>query len=167
LVLGIPKGSSASAIRSAYARLALEHHPDKLQQQQQQQQQQQHLAGAATIDGEFDSRRLSSSSSSSFLEIQAAWESLREDPLLPTGSSAIPTSPLSIKRRSAAIAEVVTLEDFIYNQLRNDYTHQCRCGGESILLAREIEDVAKGEEAKTITLQCPSCSLSYKLETAK
>jgi len=166
LVLGIPKGSSASAIRSAYARLALEHHPDKLQQQQQQQQ---HLAGAATIDGEFDSRRLSSStsSSSSFLEIQAAWESLREDPLLTTGSSAIPTSPLSIKRRSAAIAEVVTLEDFVYNQLRNDYTHQCRCGGESILLAREIEDVAKGEEAKIITLQCPSCSLSYKVETAK
>ena len=164
MVLGIPKGSSASAIRSAYARLALEHHPDKLQQQQQQQQQQ-HLAGA-TIDGELDSRRLSSStSSSSILEIQAAWEALRDDPLLTTGSSAIPTSPLSIKRRSAAIAEVVTLEDFVYNQLRNDYTHQCRCGGESILLSRDIEDVAKG--AKIITLQCPSCSLSYKLENAK
>ena len=168
VVLGINRGSSAAVIRSAYARLVLEHHPDKIQQQQQQQQQY-HVTGII-ISEEGDTQLASNhtrTSSSTFLQIQAAYEALREDPMVLSGSFTSTVSPMSSKRRSAAIAEVLTQEDLVYNQTRNDYTHNCRCGGESVLLASDIEGLAKGGlTSKTILLQCPSCSLSYKVEAS-
>ena len=167
-ILGIPKGSSSSVIRAAYTRLIIQHHPDK-----QQQQQQQHLSGLS-ISNEFDSPQSSSSfssstSTSSFIEIQAAWEALRDDSMIITGSVGSNTSSSSLinqkqkQRRSVAILEEVSLENDLHSNSdkSSDYIYNCRCGGDCILQQSNIEKAKKNDEE--LTVQCPTCSLAYKV----
>ena len=144
-------------IRAAYTRLIIQHHPDK-----QQQQQQQHLSGL-TISNEFSLSEKDDSlqSTSSFLEIQAAWEALRDDSMIITGSDATSSTLIKQKqRRSVAILEKVSLDDLHINS-ENEYIYNCRCGGECILQQSDIEREKKNNEG--LTVQCPNCSLAYKV----
>ena len=155
-------------IRAAYTRLIIQHHPDKQQQpqQQQQQQQQKHLSGL-TISNELtisdDSLQSTLSLSSSFLEIQAAWEALRDDPMIISGSDATSSTFFKQKqRRSVAILETVSLDDLhSKSEKRDEYIYNCRCGGECLLQKKDIERAKKNNEG--LTVQCPNCSLAYKV----
>jgi hypothetical protein len=153
-------------IRAAYTRLIIQHHPDKQQQQQQQQQQQKHLSGL-TISNELtisdDSLQSTLSLSSSFLEIQAAWEALRDDPMIITGSDATSSTLIKQKqRRSVAILETVSLDDLHINSEKSDeFIYNCRCGGECLLQKNDIERAKNNNEG--LTVQCPNCSLAYKV----
>ena len=140
-MLGVPRGADAAAVRAAWVRLALQHHPDK----------------ASASPAEPDAR--AAGHGAAFLAVQAAWEQLRGGGDGGgggggggSGGCGLPTEQAG--HRTDIIAEEVPLDELRFDTQARLYVHRCRCGGESSLALAQLGS------ARVHVLGCPDCSLA-------
>jgi DnaJ-class molecular chaperone len=176
--LGVSSTSSFEEIKSSFYRLARLHHPDKVSQKQQQQQQQrltpnQRHEESTNSGDEVDTNDKFDPSASragahSFIEIQEAWEVLRD-------SSKRQEYDLCLKANrhhqqskydSAILLSSEDWEEAIDDETQERiWVYDCRCGQELYIdNIDDIDDNKNNQEAKKkkeIFVDCPGCCFVY------
>ena len=119
-------------IKKSYQRLRLLYHPDKKQSSRQ-------------------IRSTAMDTTKQFLEIQHAWEILRDPATRKTYDES-----LLIEETPPLIHEFIDLDDMLYNANNQLFTYPCRCGDRYYLTEAELE------QGYNIVC-CETCSLAIKI----
>jgi len=78
-----------------------------------------------------------------FLDIQLAWETI--------------VKRTEVKRKEESAAQSVDLDEMAYDEVRDAYTHPCRCGDLVVVPGSALEK-------NLAVFACPSCSLKIRVE---
>ncbi|CAM9722572.1 unnamed protein product [Scytosiphon promiscuus] len=127
-VLGVRRSATLQEIKVAYQAAALTSHPDK----------------QASLKGDT----LKQEASKRFLQIQEAWETLREEDLRREYDCR-----LDLQARNVVVSDEVNVDEMLYDEADGgSFSHECRCGEEYIVTRAEL---CEGFEV----LNCTGCSL--------
>lgn len=158
-VLGLPPprrtgdtNLASDAIKAAYRRTLLLHHPDKVASNN----------GSLTVGHRSDV-----SSSFTVDQIVKAYECL-SDPVARTEYEHdflnLPNYLLAVDRsKNVDALDKFDLEDFEYNESSQSWSKSCRCGGAYTVTVAELDSTAAEGE---LVLTCYSCSLCIKVTFA-
>ena len=145
-VLGVEQNASAAIIKQAYHKMVLQYHPDRNHQKEKQ-----------TKDN------------MSFLQIQEAWELLRDGDKRRLYDEEL--NKLKLKESNVSISYHATLNDLELiddekdenGKIINFYEYPCRCGDyfEIEISANSIN--TDKSNSKSVITSCPTCCLNLKL----
>ena len=145
-VLGVEQNASIEKIKQSYHRLVLQYHPDRNHQKEKQKK-----------------------DNVSFLQIQEAWEILRDEDKRRLYDEEL--NKLKLKESNVSISYQTTLNDLELiddekdenGKIINFYEYPCRCGDyfEIEIDANSI-NTDKSNSTSVIT-SCPTCCLNLKL----
>eukprot|EP00128_Syssomonas_multiformis_P017066 Colp12_sorted_trinity150504_noHs@7700 len=134
-ILGIPKSSDAAAIKTAYQKLAVQMHPDKLQQMG--------FAGTGLYE----------ESVAEFKEIQEAYDVLKDQAKRSEYDAEVEKRKY---RQEFPVSEEVLLDDMNFDEETELFSWPCRCSGEYVVLEEDLT------ETENIVC-CSDCSLAIRV----
>ena len=156
-VLGVRPDATEQELRNAYRAAVLVHHPDKVPIGQQAASDAVRPATAAKQQkaaSDFASTALQGSTASgqdiSFLQLQCAWQALREPKQRQKYDAALQMAAL---HHDVAISDTMRLADMHMSDEGDERHCPCRCGGAYWVLPSDFV------LSHSIIVQCDTCSL--------
>ncbi len=156
-VLGVRPDATEQELRNAYRAAVLVHHPDKVPAGRQAASDAVRPATAATQQeaaSDFASTALQGSRASGkdmgFLQLQCAWQTLREPNQRQKYDAALQMAAL---HHDVAITDTILLADMHISDDGDERHCPCRCGGAYWILPSDVE------LSRSTIVQCDTCSL--------
>eukprot|EP00891_Asterochloris_glomerata_P000736 jgi/Astpho2/736/e_gw1.00015.43.1_t len=134
-VLGVRPDATEQELRNAYRAAVLVHHPDKVPVSRQ----------AAS-----DAGSRASGKDMGFLQLQCAWQTLREPNQRQKYDAALQMAAL---HHDVAITDTILLADMHISDDGDERHCPCRCGGAYWILPSDVE------LSRSTIVQCDTCSL--------